>query len=571
MENLNVQYMWPATWKKPAIFGSKGAISSNNVYATMSGLEILEKGGNAIDAAVAVSLTLAVVEPHHSGLGGGCFSLLYLNDGETIEAIDARGIAPQNAKKDLFLKNGIVQNSWKDVGGQSVAVPGLYRALDVMLKKYGTMTLEEVSKSAISHARNGFGVSYTGSITMPDDSVQRKIKLSKDFVKLYLKNDKSYYKFGETIKNEELANTIESVAKNGVDSFYQGQFAEIIVKEINNRGGIFTLEDLKNYQPKFRTPIKSSYRGHEILTFSPPSGGCALVEMLNILENFDLKSLGHNSADSIHLISEAMKLGFADRSVAMGDPDFVNVNVEKLISKEFAKLRSQLINMKIASEYAAASEIEAKNYPGNTSHFSIMDSYGNVVSQTQTIRDWFGSGIIAKGLGFVLNNAMSDFSALEGAVTSQGLTYGSANSIEGGKTPLSSMCPTIVLKNGFPFLAIGAAGGPRIITGTLQGIINAVDYEMTPEELVRMPYITSLTKEQGLELEAGISIDTINKLEEKGHKINYTPKHEVLICMLNSVMKIENDFYPNATGRVDGCGGVVTAENSILLDGIMKV
>lgn len=563
-------YMWPSTWKKPMVSGEEGAVSSNNYYASKAGIEILKQGGNAFDAAVAVSLVLSVVEPHHSGIGGGCFSLLYSIKTKEVIALDARGIAPKNATKDLFIKDGEVQDEWKDLGGQSVAIPGLYKALDKILKEYGTMSLKEVSKAAIDYARNGFRLSFTGSETMLDDSVQRKIKLSNSFEKLYLKPNKSYYKFGEIIYNPELADLIEKIANEGVDIFYNGKIANKIIEEINKRGGVYVKEDLENYQPKFRTPVKTNYRGYEVVSFAPPSGGSTVIEALNILENFDLNNMEHNSAESIHAISEAMKLAFADRSISMGDPDFVNVNVSKIISKEFAKKRFLEINKKEATEFVPDGTIEAKNYPGNTSHFTIMDKYGNAISQTQTVRDWYGSGIVVDGYGFILNNAMSDFSAKEGAITSQGLRYGSANSIEGGKTPLSSMSPTLVFKDNQPFLAIGAAGGPRIITGIIQGVINAIDYNMMPEEIVRVPFITSLTKGQGLELENGISKDTIELLKNKGHKIIYTPTHEVLSCMLNCVMKKDKKYYPCSTERVDGCGSALTKEGAIIFDGIIQ-
>lgn len=570
MSENKSQYMWPATWKKPYVYGSEGAVSCNNVYATRAGLEILYQGGNAFDAAAAVSLALAVVEPHHSGIGGGCFSLLYSASTQKIEALDARGIAPKNADNDLFLQNGEVQDEWKDVSGKSVAIPGLYKAIDTILKKYGTMGLKQVSEPAIRYAKNGFGVSFTGSITSDDDSVHRKCSLSKDFCHLYLKADGSSYQFGEQMKNPELGNLLEAISSGGVEKFYTGTIAKKIVDAINARGGIFTLEDLAEYSPKFRTPIHTSYRGYEVVAFAPPSGGCALLEMLNILENYDLKNMGHNSAQSIHTIAEAMKLGFADRSVAMGDPDFVKVNTEHILSKEYAAKRSSHIDADHAKEFAPASGIGVKDYPGNTSHFVVMDRDGNTVSQTQTVRDWFGCGIVVPGCGFILNNAMSDFSAKEGTLTSQGLTYGNANCIKGGKTPLSSMSPTIVFKDRKPFLAIGAAGGPRIITGTLQGILNAVDFGMMPEQLVRMPFITCLTKAQGLELESGISEDTRNLLKAKDHKIVAVPKGLALSSMLNCVMYRDGQFYPCATERVDGCGGALMPDGHILLDGICQ-
>lgn len=562
-------YMWPSYWGKPVAHGSMGAVSCNNIYATRAGLEILNKGGNAFDAAVAVSLTLSVVEPHHSGIGGGCFSLLYDAKTGKIEGIDGRGIAPAKATADLFIKDGEVQDEWKDLGGQSVALPGLLKTMDIVLKKYGTMTLKDVAAPAIRCARNGFGTSYTGALTMYDNSVERKMRLSEAFRKLYLKEDGSFYRFGEIQKNQEIADLLENIAEQGVDYFYKGKVAKQIVDLINDRGGCFDVSDMESYEPKFREPVKTTYRGYEVAAFAPPSGGCALVEMLNILENYDVRSMGHNTAASIHALTESMKLGFADRSVALGDPDFVNVDVERLTSKKFAHERFTLAGEK-AGEFASADGIEAKQYPGNTSHFVVMDKDGNAFSQTQTIRDWFGCGIVVDGLGFVLNNAMSDFSAAVGAMTSQGLAYGSANAIQGGKTPLSSMSPSMVFKDGKPFLAIGAAGGPRIITGTLQGIVNAIDFDMTPEQLVNAPYINCLTRAQGLEVEYGISGDTRKILEEMGHKIVPVPVDQAMSTMLNSVMCIDGEFYAAGTKRVDGCGGALLPGGHIVLEGVSQ-
>ncbi len=562
-------YMWPSHWGRPVAHGPEGAVSSNSVYATRAGLSILAKGGNAFDAAVAVSLALSVVEPHHSGLGGGCFSLIYSADKKEFHAVDGRGIAPKNAGPDLFIKDGEVQDEWKDLGGQSVAVPGLLKTLQILLDRFGTMTMAQVAAPAIRLAEEGYGTSYTGALTMFDDSVERKMKLSSAMRSLYLKEDGSFYRFGEKQKNPRIASLLKQIAENGTDVFYKGKVAEELVALINERGGCFTLSDLSEYEPKFRTPVRSAYRGCEVVAFAPPSGGATVLEMLNILENTDVKELGQNTAGAIHAIAEAMKLGFADRSSALGDPDFVQVDTDRLTSKEFAAERFSLSGEK-AGEYSCAENIEAKEYPGNTSHFVVMDKFGNTVSQTQTVRDWFGCGIVAEEYGFVLNNAMSDFSAAVGALTSQGLAYGSANAIQGGKTPLSSMSPCIVMKDGKPFLGIGAAGGPRIITGTVQGIVNAVDFGLTPERLVNLPFIHVITNAQGLEVEYGISEDTLRLLEARGHKIVRNDPDQAMSTMLNSVMNLEGEFYAAGTGRVDGCGGALMPDGSVVLEGVSQ-
>ncbi len=569
MKEQKQQYMWPSHWARPVAHGPGGAVSSNSVYATRAGLEILQAGGNAFDAAVAVSLALSVVEPHHSGIGGGCFSLVYSAKNEEFFAIDGRGIAPKNAGADLFLKDGVVQDEWKDLGGQSVTLPGLLKTLDVLLSKFGTLSFAQVARPAIKYAQEGFGVGYTGALTMFDDSVTRKLRLSAAMRKLYLKPDGSYYRFGEIQKNPEIAVLLKNVAEKGVDYFYRGSVAEKIVSLINERGGCFTLEDMSTYQPKFRVPLRGQYRDCEIVTMGPPSGGTTIIEMLNILEHSDMKSMGHNTAKSIHALSEAMKLGFADRSIAQGDPDFVDVDTTKICGKEFAAKRFALVS-NCAKDYAPAEGIEAKDYPGNTSHFSVMDRFGNVVTQTQTIRDWFGCGIVVDGYGFVLNNTMSDFSAAVGKQTSHGFSYGSSNAIQGGKTPLSCISPTIVMRSEKPLLAIGAAGGPRIITGTMQGIVNAVDYDMTPERIVGLPLIHVITNAQGLEVEYGISEDTLNILEEMGHNLVRNPVEEAMSTMLNSVMCKDGEYYAAGTARIDGCGGAISPDGTAVMEGVSQ-
>ena len=347
-------------------------------------------------------------------------------------ALDARGVAPAKAGEDLFLKDGEVQDEWKDLGGQSVAIPGLLRAMETMLREYGTMTLAQAAAPAIRCAREGFGTSYTGELTMEDDSVRRKLDLSPQFRRLYLKPDGSRYRFGEKQVNSELAGLLELVAAEGADAFYTGPVARKMVEQINQRGGCFTLEDLSRYQPKYRTPVKTTYRGLEVAAFAPPSGGCAVVEMLNILEHSDLAAMGHNTAASIHAIAGGHEAGLCGPKRGSGRS---RLRPGGRGAADQQGPRGGAVcppsSPETAGEYAPAEGIEAKEYPGNTSHFAVMDRFGNAVSQTQTVRDWFGCGIVVDGCGFVLNNAMSDFSAKPGALTSQGLTYGSANSIQG--------------------------------------------------------------------------------------------------------------------------------------------
>ncbi len=557
---------------RPYPYGTKGAVSSNSPYATQAGLEILKKGGNAFDAACAISLVLGVVEPYHSGIGGGCFHVFYHKDSDSFHCCDARGVAPSHAYQDMFLdQDGNVDLSLTEFSGRSVAVPALYRAMDQLLKKYGTMSWKEVSAPAIRLARNGFCCGFTYARISDTPEAIHNQKEYEGFSELYLKQGKPH-QFGDIIHNPALAKTMEMVAEKGVDWFYNGPIADEMVAYVQKNKGLLCKEDLINCKPKERTPVFGDYNGYKIISMAPPSsGGTHVIQMLNILENFDLKKLGFHSAAATHVIAETMKMMFADRSVAMGDPDFVQIHLDKLLSKEYAKELAAKIDMDKAKEYAPTEGIEAKEYPGCTTSFSIMDQYGNVLAQTQTIRNWWGCGVVLPSWGFVLNNAMADFSAKAGVRTTQGLAYGMANAIRPGKTPLSSMCPTLAFKGKTPVLAVGCAGGPRIITSVLQMIINTLTYGRMMEPAVRTPFMCCLTKEQGLELEDGFSPDTVALLEKKGHKIVMPPDVGEMSCMPNGILRKDAVFYPAGTNRVDGGGGVLTSDGTIGIDGIAFV
>lgn len=478
-------------------------------------------------------------------------------------------MAPVNAYQDMMLDgNGDVDLNLTEFSGRSVATPALYRAMDNLLKKYGTMTWEQVSAYPIKLAREGFACGFTYARVSNTPEAEHNKAEYEGFSELYLSDDQPR-QYGEIIKNPDLADTMENVAKKGVDWFYTGDVADEMVSIINKHKGLFTKEDLINCTPKERTPVRGTYRGYDIISMAPPSsGGSHIIQMLNILENYDLKGMGFHSADSTHVIAETMKLMFADRSVAMGDPDFVDVNVEKITSKEYAKELAAKIDMSKAQEYSPTEGIEAKEYRGCTTNFCIMDKYGNVLSQTQTIRNWWGSGVVIPGRGFIMNNAMADFSAKAGVRTTQGLAYGMANAIRPGKTPLSSMCPTIVMKDGVPFLALGAAGGPRIITSNLQTILNCIDYGMMADSAVKHPHMCCLTLNQGLELESGFSPDTVKLLAERGHLIKETGDFGILLVMPNGILNVGGTFFPGGTNRTDGGGGVLTEGGTIAIDGL---
>jgi gamma-glutamyltranspeptidase/glutathione hydrolase len=554
---------------RPFPYGSKGAVASDSAYATRAGLEILKKNGNAFDAACAVSLVLGLVAPYHSGIGGGCFHIFYHKASHAFYSCDARGTAPMHASKDMFLdEKGNVDPSLTEFSGRSVAVPAFYRAMDQLLRAYGTMTWEEVSAPAVKLAREGFACGFPYARISDTPEAEHNKEAYEGFSELYLHDGKPRI-FGEWITNPDLADTMEQVARHGVDWFYKGPIADEIVAVVQKHKGVLVKEDLVNCHPRNRTPVRGTFNGCDIISMAPPSsGGTHIIQMLNILENFDLKGMGYHSADATHVIAETMKMMFADRSVAMGDPDFVDIHLDKLLSKAYAKELAAKIDMNEAREYAPSEGIEARPYAGCTTNFSIMDACGNVFVQTQTIRNRWGCGVVVPHRGFIMNNAMADFSAKTGVQTSQGLAYGEANAVAPGKTPLSSMCPTLVFKEGNPVLAVGCAGGPRIITSVLQMIINTLVYGRMMEPAVRTPFMCCLTKKQGLELEDGFSPDTVSLLERKGHKVIQSGPLGVQSCLPNGIMKRDNLFYPAGTNRVDGGGGVLTDSGSIAIDGI---
>ena len=555
---------------KPHVSGSRGAVSSNSPYATAAGLEILSKGGNAADAAVAISLVLGVVEPYHSGIGGGCFYLFFDKGTNSVHAVDARGVAPINAYPDMFLDAcGEVDPNLTEFSGRSVAVPAFYRAMDGLLRQFGTMSWAQVSQPAIRLCREGFRCGFTYARVSDAVEAEHNRDSYEGFSQLYLDNDRPRT-FGQLIRNSDLADTMEAVSQHGVDWFYQGPIADDIVRQVQKYQGLLVREDLEHCKVTERVPVRGSYRGYEIVSMPPPSsGGAHIIQMLNILENFDLSAMGWHSAQSIHVIAETMKMMFADRSVAMADLDFNQVQLEKLTSKEYGRELASKIDLTRAQSFAPTPGIEAKEYRGCTSNFCVMDGEGNVLSQTQTIRNWWGCGVVIPGRGFVMNNTMADFSPKTGVRTSQGLAYGAANGVRPQKAPLSSMCPTIVFQHGKPVLAIGAAGGPRIITSNLQTIINAIDYQMMIDTAVNSPHLCCLSLEQGLELEYGFSPDTVRLLSDLGHKIVRLPDIGEFFVMPNGIMKRDGLLFPAGTKRTDGGGGVITQSGSMAVEGIV--
>jgi gamma-glutamyltranspeptidase / glutathione hydrolase len=498
-------------------YASNGMVVSQDTLATQAALEILKEGGTAADAAVTLGYVLAVTQPKAGNLGGGGFALYFHKESNKTYAIDFRETAPQAAHKNLFLDNkGEVDQNKARFSLLSSGIPGTIAGLEHLRKEFGTQKFQHLVSPAIRYAKEGFPVSpgLAYDLKQAQDIFLNDAYLAKIFTReqqILTKND--------LLIQTDLSKTLERLAKNGPNDFYTGSLAKEFVSYFHKNNGIISQQDLKNYQVKVRQPTKGQYRDVEIFSMPPPSsGGIHLIQILNILEQWDLRKSGHNSASTIHLMAEAMKLAYADRSLYLGDPDYIKVPMKGLTSKEYGKVLSQKIKLTKATP---ASEI----HPGSptpyespdTTHYSIADKYGNVLSLTYTINFSFGNRKMIPGLGFFLNNEMDDFSAKTGVANAYGLVGSQANSISAGKRPLSSMTPTIVFKKGKPWLVSGSPGGSRIITATLQIILNTVDHQMNIAEAVMAPRIHHQWLPDILNIEAGISPDTIKLLQLLGH------------------------------------------------------
>ncbi|HKN72913.1 MAG TPA: gamma-glutamyltransferase [Terriglobales bacterium] len=514
-------------------------VTSVHELASRAGVEMLRSGGNAIDAAVATGFALAVVHPQAGNLGGGGFLLLRNATGET-HFIDFREKAPAAATANMYLdaQGNVIPESSKDssvVGYKSIGVPGSVAGLVYAEKQYGKLSIEKVMAPAIKFARDGFPLAYEDTQALKDDEYLAQFPESK---RIFLR-DGNYYRPGELFKQPELARTLERLAKDP-DTFYHGAMARELAAAIHKGGGMVTAADLAAYEVKEREPIRGSYRGYDIISAPPPSsGGVALVEILNILEGYDLAKSGNRSADAIHLEAEAFRRAFYDRADFMGDPDFTKVPVAQLIDKKYATAWRDSIDPNHASvstdlkRPSIFSELERVaqwrptliREPENTTHYSVVDAEGNAVSVTTTLNDAFGSRVTAEGLGFLLNDEMDDFAAKQGVPNIYGLIQGPANAVGPGKRPLSAMTPTIVLRKDAPkdgqlFLVLGSPGGPTIITTVANILIGVVDFSLDIEEAVDAPRFHHQWLPNQILVEDRLSPDTMNLLRSKGHKLN---------------------------------------------------
>lgn len=500
--------------------GAAGMVASQNHLASAVGAEILEAGGNAVDAAVAVGFSLAVTLPRAGNLGGGGFMIIHDAESGADIAIDYREMAPRAATRDMYLdRKGDVDRSRATFSHLASGVPGTVAGLFKAHSEFGRLPWKRLLQPAIQQAREGVTMSYDLAQLLR----MRKERMCRDKATCayFYKPDGVPYEAGETFKQEDLAASLERIAEDGPDGFYRGKTAQLIAAEMARGGGLVDELSLAAYKPVVREPVRGTYRGYEIVTMPPPSsGGVHIIQMLNILEHFPVAELGAGSADNVHLLAEAARLAYADRSEHLGDPDYYDVPLDWLVSKEYAKELAATIDMQKARKSDDVKPgVAPQPESPDTTHYSVMDAEGNVVAVTTTLNFSFGSHISVAGAGFLLNNEMDDFVSKPGVPNAFGLLGGDANAIEAGKRPLSSMTPTFVLDDGEAWFATGSPGGSRIITTVLQMVVNMIDHEMNVAEATLAPRMHHQWYPDVLQLEEGFSPDTIKLLRERGHEL----------------------------------------------------
>ncbi|HAY44671.1 MAG TPA: gamma-glutamyltransferase [Gammaproteobacteria bacterium] len=508
-----------AVYNHPVV-DSQGMVVTQNAIASKVGAQILASGGNAVDAAVATGFALAVALPRAGNIGGGGFMLVYLSEQNQTIAIDYREKAPAAAHRDLYLDaNDEIIPDDSRFTHRAAGVPGTVAGLHHALINYGTMAWTDVVAPAIELAKAGIIVSSD----LADNLTRAKRRLGKNqaSLKKFYKDNESNYQVGDLFQQPDLAQTLERISAEGPKGFYTGRTAELIVADMQAHDGLITIDDLANYQAIEREPVHGNYRGHEIVSMPPPSsGGIHIIQMLNVLENFDLNATGYGSALYINRMAEVMKYAYADRSVHLGDPDFYEVPQEWLLNKTYAK---EIAGKIVAGKATPSNEIlpgKPDNYESpDTTHFSIMDSKGNAVANTYTLNFSYGSGITIPGTGMLLNNEMDDFSSKPGVANAFGLLGDTANEIQPQKRPLSSMTPTFVFKDGKPWFVTGSPGGSRIISAVLQQIVNVIDFGMNSADSAAQPRIHHQWQPDRLQLEPGFSPDTIHLLEAMGYDV----------------------------------------------------
>ena len=504
-----------------AAAGENGVVAADHVLASRAGLSILQKGGNAVDAAVATSFAVCVVNPSSCGIGGGGFMVVHLAAEKRLVALDYRETAPAAATEDMFVRDGAAVPEWSRRSGRAVGVPGEVRGLATILSKFGTISLAEALAPAIRLAKSGFpaGAHLAGLIAANRDAIAERPLLARNF----LRQDGTPHREGDKITLPELAATLEKIAAGGPAAFYEGDVAAAIVASVAAADGILTTADLAAYEPKWREPVSLEFAGHRIVTMPPPSSAGVALEVAGILANDDLRSLGADSAAYAHLLAEALKHGFADRARLYGDPlDAATPLAQLLSSANLRALRSRIdpdATLPPAAYGSQPGVVAAPTEDRGTSHLSVMDRSGNAVACTTTINTAFGSMLVAGDTGIILNNEMDDFSAQPGVPNVYGLIGAEANAIAPGKRPLSSMSPTIVMRGDTAVAALGASGGPLIITATLQTLLNVVVFGMDAAAAVAAPRLHHQWMPPFLAVEPGIEPAVRRRLEKIGHDV----------------------------------------------------
>ncbi|MBR44842.1 MAG: gamma-glutamyltransferase [Gemmatimonadetes bacterium] len=502
------------------VVGRSGMVASQNADATRVGVEIMRQGGNAIDAAVAVGLALAVTLPRAGNLGGGGFMLVHLaEEGRTV-AVDFREVAPALAHRDMYFgSDGGINDEEYRFSHKSSGVPGTVAGLDHILREYGTMSWAEVVEPAIRLARDGIVV--TDDLANNLRASKSRLTQNPAAAEAFYKADGSEYEVGEILRQPDLAWSLEQLREGGADAFYRGSIADRIIADMEAHNGIITREDLEGYRVLERDPVAGRYQGFDVRAMSAPSsGGMHIVQMLNILDRFPIPELGYGSADAMHIMAEAMKLAYADRSKYLGDPSFVDLPVRQLTSVDYAADLAAGIDMDSArpSEEIAPGDLTAYESP-ETTHYSVMDAEGNAVVNTYTLMFSYGSGVVIDGAGFLMNNNMGNFTLRPDIPDAFGLMGSVDNQITAGRRPVSSMTPIIVLRDGVPYLLTGSPGGSRIITTNLQLLVNVLGHEMNIADATVRPRIHHQWQPDRLEVESGFGPDAIRILMGRGHNV----------------------------------------------------
>ena len=527
--------------------GHRGMVVAANPLAAEAGLEMLKSGGNAVDAAVATCFALNAAEPFASGLGGGGWMLIYLAKEHKVTVIDYRERAPAAAFPRMYEQDGKVNQEWREAHGLAVAVPGAFAGWTYALKKYGSRSLADVSRRGAEIAEQGYPVSSTFSTLNKDE--YEKLLANAGETTCYL-NQGLPYEPGEVFRNPDLARTFRILAEKGVEEFYRGKMARKIVEAVKAKGGIMTLEDLASFQPKEVAPLRGTYKDFVLFTVPPPSsGGLHAIQLLNVLENWPVRDWGQNSPALVHHFSEALRLVFADRERYLGDPEFLDIPVEPLCDKAYARSLAGLIQPdKVRGDYPFG-VFDKHQSPGNTTHLCVVDREGNIVSLTQSINLFFATGIIPEGTGFLLNDMMDDFSQNPESI----------NAPLPRRRPLSSMAPLILFKKDEPYLVLGSPGGTRIFSTLVQIILNVVEFGMSMDEAIEAPRFFSASVQgqaQALAVESRLAEETQAALKKLGHKIDLKEAYDKYFGGAQGLLLLRDKklILGGADSRRDGSG-----------------